>query len=63
MINKTVLYLILFLQLLALIAFLTGCDLTLKDEKPKSFVIGIINLVPELETVVNGFKEGMKELG
>jgi putative ABC transport system substrate-binding protein len=31
--------------------------------KPKTYTIGVINLAPTLEDTINGFKEGMTELG
>ena len=38
---------------------LTACD----NDQTKSYTVGVINIVPDLDTIVAGFKEGMAELG
>jgi putative ABC transport system substrate-binding protein len=40
------------------VLLLTGCQ-----EETQTYTIGVINLAPQLEPVLDGFKEGMTELG
>jgi putative ABC transport system substrate-binding protein len=49
------------LTLLCLIPWLVGCEPT--QPPPEHHHIGIINTVPNLKPVVDGFKQGMVELG
>ena len=42
---------------------LTGLLLTACDDRPKIYTIGVVNTLSALESVVQGFKEGMSESG
>ncbi len=42
---------------------LAGCGGSKDEKKPASYTIGILNFVPQLEVVSNGFKEGMTARG
>ena len=49
-----------FLWLVALCLPLTAC---IRPSAPKTYTIGVINVVPDLDDTLGGFKDGMTELG
>jgi putative ABC transport system substrate-binding protein len=49
--------------LLVVIAIMAGLLLTACGGSPKTYTIGVINIVPDLGSTLDGFKEGMAELG
>lgn len=56
---KSVIYILLFFTVLLLITALSSC----RSEKTKIHTVGVINIVPDLDQTLAGFKEGMKSLG
>jgi putative ABC transport system substrate-binding protein len=51
------------LVVVLVVAMLAGCGSSKEEKKSASYTIGILNFVPQLEQVSNGFKEGMATRG
>ncbi|MBN1584041.1 MAG: sugar ABC transporter substrate-binding protein, partial [Anaerolineae bacterium] len=52
-----------YLRLLGIFFIITGLLLAACGSRPKTYTIGVINIVPALDATLEGFKEGMIELG
>ncbi len=59
MMRKRSFYFLLIISVLLTSIVMQSC----RSEKPKIYTVGVINIVPDLDQTLTGFKEGMKELG